>query len=197
MSTKEAKKLTRFVTMLVILCVSMAMLSGCTHEEMTAWVEGNFGIKVTVKEVALANGTMVYEWVSGDYNNEQMAQLDLALQSDYNITKLRDATTKYNCHSYAWYSQSSNNKYWIEDPANFRTNWFTSTGWTNVIPSNAKNGDKVDYYVNDNNRPHSAIVYDAANNLFVSKWGPAGLYIHSPTEGPRNYWANQLGYYRP
>ena len=86
MSTKEAKKLTRFVTMLVILCVSMAMLSGCTHEEMTAWVEGNFGIKVTVKEVALANGTMAYEWVSGDYNNEQMAQLYLALQSDYNIT---------------------------------------------------------------------------------------------------------------
>lgn len=34
MSTKEAKKLTRFVTMLVILCVSMAMLSGCTHESL-------------------------------------------------------------------------------------------------------------------------------------------------------------------
>lgn len=66
-----------------------------------------------------------------------------------------------------------------------------------MIPSDAKYGDKVDYYVDDSNRPHSAIVYDVANNLFVSKWGAAGLYIHSPTEGPNNYKANQLGYYRP
>ncbi len=31
-----------------------------------------------------------------------------------NATRLRSATTMYNCHSYAWYSTSASNSYWLE-----------------------------------------------------------------------------------
>ncbi|NCE63148.1 hypothetical protein D1159_00785 [Pseudoflavonifractor sp. 524-17] len=30
--------------------------------------------------------------------------------------RLSRATPSYNCHSYAWYSQSISNNYWINDP---------------------------------------------------------------------------------
>ena len=66
-----------------------------------------------------------------------------------------DATVKYNCHSYAWYSQAINNQYWINNPQKYREgNWFKSTGWTDLIPSGIKAGDVVDYYITETNRPH-------------------------------------------
>ena len=107
-----------------------------------------------------------------------------------------DATNRYNCHSYAWYNQSTSNNYWIDDPVKFRSGWIKSTGWTNVIPSGIQSGDKVDYYKTSTNRPHSAVVYSVILNTFVSKWGSAGLYVHRPTEVPAGYISNDLGYYR-
>lgn len=102
-----------------------------------------------------------------------------------------DATVKYNCHSYAWYSQAINN------PQKYREgNWLKSTGWTDLILSAIKAGDVVDYYITETNRPHSAVVYSLALNLFSSKWGSAGLYVHKPTEVPAGYISRDLGYYR-
>lgn len=90
-----------------------------------------------------------------------------------------EATVKYNCHSYAWYSQAINNQYWINDPYRYRsTGWIKSTGWTDTIPSGIQSGDRVDYYLRPNSNPHSALVYSPMLNLFSSKWGSAGLYVH-------------------
>lgn len=175
----------------------LLLLSGCAQYQNGVWREPHFGVTVRSREVTLANGTVADEWISGDYSNAQKSQLNDDIVGAYNVTKLRDATTKYNCHSYAWYSQSINNIYWIGDPTNFRTNWITSTGWTNIIPSTVQNGDRVDYYKSDSDRPHSAVVWSTATNLFVSKWGTCGLYVHLPTECPNKYRSNQLGYYRP
>lgn len=164
---------------------------------MQSWVEQNFGIQVKGKMITLSNGTKAFEWVSGEYNDAQKAEIKRSVRSNFNVTPVREATVKYNCHSYAWYSTSLTNTYWIDDPANFRKNWLKSTQWSNVIPSGVQNGDKVDYYISPGNNPHSAIVHDWVNDLFISKWGPTGLYIHKPQEVPDSYTVKEFGYYRP
>lgn len=35
---------------------------------------------------------------------------------EYNVTIISNGNCKYNCYSYAWYSQSTSNIYWIDDP---------------------------------------------------------------------------------
>ena len=36
-----------------------------------------------------------------------------------NATRIADISPTYNCHSYAWYSQSTSNRYWINDPSSY------------------------------------------------------------------------------
>lgn len=92
-------------------------------------------------------------------------------------TIVRDATQKYNCHSYAWYSQSSTNNIWIDSPEQKK---YWSDGSYSLIatysggswPSGITHGAKVDY-VNDN---HSARVYSSTE--MISKWGPGPLVRH-------------------
>lgn len=48
----------------------------------------------------------------------QKTQINNQMASLYpNATRLASATTHYNCHSYAWYSNSTNNKYWMNNPS--------------------------------------------------------------------------------
>lgn len=190
-------KKTFILTLLAMICFTVLFFTGCSQSEMAAWVEQNFGFVVEVKIVELDNGTEAYEWVSGEYTADQKSQIKDSVLATYDVTHIRDATVKYNCHSYAWYSTSTSNTYWINDPANFRTNWLKSTTWTDSIPSGIQVGDRVDYYVSANDRPHSAKVYSVVSDLFISKWGALGLYVHAPTEVPTTYDSGQLGYYRP
>lgn len=83
----------------------------------------------------------------------------------------------YNCHSYAWYSQSTTNKYWIN--------------WPNVyildqsyVASTAAAGRKVTYLMNGV-ISHSGIVYTAgADPVIESKWGILGVYRHNLDDCP-------------
>ncbi len=92
-----------------------------------------------------------------------------------NATILRNPTKKYNCHSYAWYSQSSSNTIWIDRP-NQRT-WWEDGSWVRTTSSPVR-GMKVDYYSSD----HSAIVYNAS--IYDSKWGANCLVRHTPSYCP-------------
>lgn len=143
---------------------------------------------------------VAWKWISGEYSSTEKAEIKNYVMNSYDIfTQLYagDATVKYNCHSYAWYSQAINNQYWINNPQKYREgNWLKTTGWTALIPSGIKAGDVVDYYITETNRPHSAVVYSLALNLVSSKWGSAGLYVHKPTEVPAGYISRDLGYYR-
>ena len=38
-------------------------------------------------------------------------------------TRIAPSSSKYNCHSYAWYMQSTSNPYWMNDPSNYYTDW--------------------------------------------------------------------------
>ena len=93
-----------------------------------------------------------------------------------NATKLRDASHKYNCHSYAWYNRNISNYIWIDYPLNFKTDGFSiTTTWAT--------GDIVLYTENGGDDIHSAVIISTdgtqAGTIVDSKWGQAGLYRHS------------------
>lgn len=109
-------------------------------------------------------------------------------------TRISTATGIYNCHSYAWYSRSTSNPYWMDDPSAY----YTDGSYVEV--NTPKSGDIICYF-DDNGTPndfsddiniHSGIVlsYDSSispngvcgtsNQVVVrSKWGACGLYEHN------------------
>lgn len=111
-------------------------------------------------------------------------QLEATFRSTYpNATKVRDMTPAYNCHSYAWYSTSSSNKYWINDPSPYLGDG------SYTMQKAPKVGYKV-YQANSNGSPiHSGIVltlnFGGSNKVGMrSKWGMLGVYEHSVYDSP-------------
>ena len=107
--------------------------------------------------------------------------LHYAYQAAYNIISvLAGVYASYNCHAYAWYSQT-NTTHWINDPSEYMTDG-------SYINSTCAAGRKVTYQDASNYYEHSGIV-DTATGSFsttkiVSKWGVAGLYKHYENDCP-------------
>ncbi|MDD5605191.1 MAG: hypothetical protein PHX29_04705 [Dehalococcoidales bacterium] len=101
-------------------------------------------------------------------------------------TRIRSATQMYNCHSYAWHNQASDNTIWLDAPYQaIYWNDGSYSRWTGV-PYNGL----IVRYVDDD---HSAIIHNVGDHRYISKWGSAGLYVHSPSHCP--YTATTLYYY--
>ncbi|MCM1289510.1 MAG: hypothetical protein NC132_02525 [Corallococcus sp.] len=105
-------------------------------------------------------------------------------------TRLYTSTIKFNCHSYAWYSQDCNtNDIWIDDPTNLIGGNYYETS-TPVV------GDRICYYNSYGINLHSGIVEEvlggSSNGVcgnsntvtIVSKWGGCGLYRHRGDQCP-------------
>lgn len=124
----------------------------------------------------------------------QIAATDSNARSAYpQATLMRSSSRRYNCHSYAWYSQSTANSIWINQPAQF-TYW--TDGSYHIPPVIIPNGAKVSYCAND----HSAIKYSGSNtdyrdNFYLSKWGSWPLMLHRWSYSP--YGTACLHYYVP
>ena len=90
-------------------------------------------------------------------------------------TYLRSATVKYNCHSYAWHSQSATNKHWMNDPSKYM-----SDGSYYRYTTSPRTGMKAYWYTGDHSGIVSKITYSGGVNTFytTSKWGSYGLYEH-------------------
>ena len=194
--------------MLIVLSFTACL----NNEEIVTYLNKN-GHTYTLSSVKTPNGSKIQTC----YYQKSLGKEEIDAINDYfaNVIKERkwDAVKKgepalYNCHSYAWYSQSSNNKHWINefqiDP---KTGDFTNEGnlskyWkdksysfvvetvnsTCTIPSVVPNGSIVYYAKGD----HSA--RKSSSQKFVSKWGVGGLYEHSPKCAPYNY--STLRYYK-
>ncbi len=108
-------------------------------------------------------------------------------------TRLRDATRRYNCHSYAWYSQVSWNTIWMYHPGDdiyWGDGSYTFSKriqYACVGPNAAPNGAKVSYEWDD----HSAIYY--TNGWMQSKWGVGPLVQHNSACVPYN--SSSLAFY--
>ena len=124
-----------------------------------------------------------------DMTNAEKLQIQQAVVSQYpGATIVHESTYKYNCHSYAWYSQSIDNNVWL--------NRYSSSGefqlakyWTNdlYVRTDAPYAIKA-YYPNSD---HSAVV--ESSNTYVSKWGSGPLVRHSPGYCP--YVTTGMQYY--
>lgn len=118
---------------------------------------------------------------------------DAYMASRYpNATKLRSASYKYNCHSYAWYSTSSSNSWWMNYPTKYMTD-----GSYKKTTSPSRN-QKV-YYPNPGNE-HSGIITSVSGSKIkvTSKWGAFGLYEHNEMDCPyfsmylNTYWTPNI-----
>jgi hypothetical protein len=105
-----------------------------------------------------------------------------------NASRERNASRKYNCHSYAWYSQSTSNDRWMNSPGDDK--YWTDGSYI------ADRYDAPDYRVSYASDDHSAIVAYSPTGpyLYRSKWGTAGLYRHVPGYDPYN--ADTLNRYK-
>ena len=104
-------------------------------------------------------------------------------------TRISPSTRKYNCHSYAWYMQSTSNPYWMDCPNDYYTDGSYEISTGNV-------GDIICYYNEDDVNIHSGIVTsrlsgvsngvcgDADLVTVRSKWGSLGLYDHRGDQCP-------------
>ncbi len=131
-----------------------------------------------------------------DWTREEKLSLVMWCSGIYpNAALLGYPTKVYNCHSYAWYMQSTDNPYWINDPRGYyegEDKCYTDiTGSYTIQP-----GDIVCYFDNTGANKHSAVVYSvngdvpngSLSNLqyltLVSKWGSLGLYRHRGDQCP-------------
>lgn len=131
--------------------------------------------------VTTPNGSSVTVIVFGElYSDDYYEQLNEAVIIAYpNATYVSTSTSRYNCHSYAWYSSSTSNIYWMNDPSTY----MSDGSYTRVYA--ALGATKLFYPVGD----HSARFYDVySNNLYyatvISKWGTGPVMIHNPYYSP-------------
>lgn len=179
----------------MILVVFTAFLSSCgSNQEAVTYINNN-GHSYTTSSVTTPRGHTVGTWKYNELTSQEITDTENYINSEaskkgWSITKLRQHTLMYNCHSYAWYSQSISNVHWINDPSPY---WYGTNGSngsytiitsvTNAsIPSSVANGSKVVYADSSGSVIHSAI--KTSSTKFQSKWGWAGLYEHSSGHSP-------------
>ena len=110
---------------------------------------------------------------------QSIAEADAAY---YGIQILGYATTKYNCHSYAWHQPYTTNTSWITYPFPYLLDAHCSETPTPSV------GSIIVYYGSNGLPAHSAIVTSVQDTIMCkSKWGQAGLYIHSINTVPEDY----------
>lgn len=142
--------------------------------------------------------------VSCEYNRDEMSdsdriQINNSVQSTYGLSPIRQPTRKYNCHSYAWYSVSLPNLWWIGYPDDY-----INDPLVNRI-SDVRAGDRIVYRKSQADKyAHSGIISSVpssgvatGNNIWVtSKWGNWGLYRHTIFNCPLDTYGNLTEYWR-
>lgn len=135
--------------------------------------------------VPVIDESNVQDWTAAEIfslNNKWSAAYPTAV-------KLRNPTKKYNCHSYAWYSTSASNYYWMNDPSLYMSDGsYTNTSSTSF-------GNKI-YWKSGTTPIYSGILAAYVNGgpyfSCTSKWGNLGLYNHlvndCPYSGTKTYW---------
>ena len=98
-----------------------------------------------------------------------------------NAVRLAQPTVKYNCHSYAWYSQSTSNKHWMNVP-----NAYWNDGSYAKLAILPRVGHKAHWPTGDHSAVVSKITYQNGTHYYyyTSKWGAAGLYEHFTSDCP-------------
>ena len=152
-------------------------------------------------EISLASEAKYYVYTPNNtavlvYKHEEMTQAQIFMYDSYMDSRIPDAkrisssSNKYNCHSYAWYNQSTTNEYFMPDPSNYYTDYSYEETTTPKV------GDIICYFSSTGYNFHSGIIIGkntgvsnnvcGNSNLYQvrSKWGYYGLYEHRGDQCP-------------
>lgn len=108
------------------------------------------------------------------------------------IEVISEATSTYNCHSYAWYNSSSQwNHYWM----NYPTTYMSDGSYTKIPAINQCINRDIIYYGTPGEE-HSGVLLSKPSGGFhvLSKWGKGPLILHDINDCP--YSTANLSYYR-
>jgi len=124
--------------------------------------------------VEVLDYTSLTQWTS-----TEITAINNSVTSSYVVTVTANPNKYYNCHSYAWYSTSTSNNRWMNDPSAYMTDgsYYNST-------SSIRTGDK--HFMNPT---HSGIISSISNSMayITSKWGSWGVYTGAVTQLPPGY----------
>ena len=111
-------------------------------------------------------------------------------------TRVFEPTAKFNCHSYAWYKTQTWNNYWILYAEPFAGDTYCQEIYNT---SSVQEKDVIVYWKYDSGQSdsvHSGVVESKVGNQITikSKFGQAGIYLHTPSSVPYEY--DYVTYYR-
>ncbi len=112
-------------------------------------------------------------WTGVDFNTSEQEAAHQSFISLFSYSSyVHPATLKYNCHSYAFYAQSTSNPYWMEGL--YADKYMTDGSYYKVSTPTAS--DRVHWHNGD----HSGIIVGvgsaAGNVTVISKYGSYGVY---------------------
>ena len=115
----------------------------------------------------------VYESTDPDYTVAQQQAMHSTFASTYNYSSyVSPASNRYNCHSYAWYSQSTSNPYWMNTPY---CDAYINDGSYYQVPTAAAN-DRIHWHEGDHTGIIVGVGPQAGNMTVISKYGFYGVY---------------------
>lgn len=136
------------------------------------------------------NGTSVLVYLRDEMTTQQIDKCNYAGDTLVpEATRIAPSTKKYNCHSYAWYMQSTSNQYWMNYPYEYYTDG-------TYEESDGSVGDIICYFDEYGENLHSGIVTSRVTGVsneicgdsdlvtVRSKWGAWGLYDHRGDQCP-------------
>lgn len=137
--------------------------------------------------VSTQNGSQVSAYIRGEeLSASQISQINSEVAMAYpNAQRLRNATTNYNCHSYALFNTQALNVYWIPYPSYFLTDGSYVSVGSYPTAVNQRLYYPLSAY------EHTAIITSYGSGSVInssvictSKWGLTGLYSHNATDCP-------------
>lgn len=130
---------------------------------------------VTTPKGSKVSAIKDYTWSELGYTQSECQKQHNLVKKQYpSVTIISGISPKYNCHSYAWHSTSTSNRYWINNPSTYITDG--SYKKASVYKLNSKliytySGDII----------HSGIISGVSDKhltYVTSKWGSLGVYKH-------------------
>ncbi|MBQ4429611.1 MAG: hypothetical protein II871_07545 [Clostridia bacterium] len=173
-----------------LLCFFADTLIRYITKEYAQHERASFPPIYTPKKTPVPNSIIHYNLTWASFGTNALIEQDIAnlmLQIYTSASIVAQPSPKYNCHSYAWHSQSTaTNKYWIDYPDVYLNDGSYSMV---TVPTF---GTRVTYFTNTYGYyTHSGIIWTPVvviNKKVTSKWGKSALFTHNVDDCP--YYTN-------
>ena len=158
----------------IVICVSVSTYA---YRYITIISISNDTIIVQAEDTFLTtpNGTIVLAMIPSEGMTSARMLHDLnVINLHYSgVQIVGNATTTYNCHSYAWHMTEDNGfTCWFNDPSYYWEDF-------SYVETTAAFAEKIVY---GTGAEHSAV--KSTGGKYISKWGPGFLIKHNPTDTP-------------